>query len=122
MFQRVAACANHYLLHLELYPTGRPTDRVVTLPGIDVTGDAGAKVGRYTIDEVVNATNNNLREGGFNYRFIAFEHSNGNFGIMLADSISGAAFAVVSGENSGGLVEGTYSFNVVFKFFNYIRC
>ena len=106
--------ATHYLLHIEFYPSGNPADRVIALPGIDVTGNLGATVGRYTIDDVVQETNNGFRAAGSNYRFIAFEHSNGNFGIMLADAIGGASFAIMNGDNgSGTLVEGAFTDNVV---------
>jgi hypothetical protein len=106
--------ATHYKLYLELYPTGNPAEHAISLPGIDVTGNAGATVGKYTLETVVQETNNSLRNIGYNFRFIAFAHHTGNFGIMLADAINGAAFAIVSGSNAtGSLIEGTFSNNVV---------
>lgn len=105
--------ATHHLLYLELYPTGDPRDHIISLPGIDVTGDLGTKPGRYTLQKVVQETNNSLRKIGYNFRFIAFSYA-GNFGIMLADAINGASFAIVSGDNSSGsLTEGSYPNNVV---------
>ena len=106
--------ATHYLLYLQLYPTGNPQDRIISLPGIDVTGNVGATVGQYTLERIVKATNDSLRTIGYNYRFIAFEHISGNFGIMLADAISGASFSIVNGNNSSGtLVTGIFVNNVV---------
>ena len=105
--------STHYNLHLELYPSGNPADRVITLPPIDVTGNAGATPGGYTLTKVVQATNNAFRTVGYNYRFIAFE-KDGNFGIMLADVINKASFAIISGSNSSGtLEEGSFTNNVV---------
>ncbi len=106
--------ATHYLLYLQLYPTGNPQDRIISLPGIDVTGNTGLTVGQYTLERIVKATNDSLRAIGYNYRFIAFEHISGNFGIMLADAISGASFSIVNGNNSSGtLVPGIFANNVV---------
>jgi len=104
---------NHYKLYLQIYPTGDPSEKVFTLPYVDVTGNAGITTGQYTLESVVQATNNKFREAGYNYRFIAFAYE-GNFGIMLADSIDGASFSIVSGTNNAGtLIEGAYVFNVV---------
>lgn len=106
--------ATHYLLYLQLYPTGNPQDRIISLPGIDVTGNAGATTGQYTLERVIKATNDSLRAIGYNYRFIAFEHISGNFGIMLADAINGASFSIVNGDNSSGtLITGAFINNVV---------
>lgn len=105
--------ATHYKLYLELYPSGNPSEHSIELPAIDVTGDAGASVGSYTLEKVVRATNNNLREIGFNYRFIAFS-KDGEFGLMLADPVGNASFAIISGSNSSGtLIEGTFTENVI---------
>jgi hypothetical protein len=105
--------ADHYNLYLEFYPTGNPADKVIAMPAIDVTGNAGATPGDYTLESVVQTVNNSFREIGYNYRFIAFAH-NGDFGIMLADAIDGASFAIISGSNSTGtLVVGTYTDNVL---------
>lgn len=105
--------ASHYKLYLEMYPTGSPSGRVISLPAIDVTGDAGISPGQYTLDSVIQATNNGLREIGFNYRFIAYGHK-GDFGIMMADAINNASFAIISGSNSTGtLVESTFTDNVI---------
>lgn len=104
---------SHYNLWLELYPSGNPVDKVISLPAIDVTGNAGTTPGKYTLESVVASTNDKLRETGYNFRLIAFEY-NGNFGIMLADAISGASFAIINGDNSSGtLAEGSYVKNVV---------
>lgn len=85
--------SSHYLLYLALYPTGVPEDGYKILPGIDVTGNKGATPGKYTLDSIVEATNNAFRAVGYNYRFIAFQH-NGEFGIMLADSYNNASFSI----------------------------
>jgi len=87
--------ASHYLLYLALYPDGSPQDGYFILPGIDVTGNRGTTPGKYTIDTVVEATNNALRTVGFNYRFIAFSYQ-GEFGIMLAEPYNNASFSVLS--------------------------
>lgn len=106
-------CSTNYNLYLELYPTGNPADHVIKLPPIDVTGNVGQTQGKYTLENTVTNCNNAFRATGFNYRFIAFS-VNGNFGIMLADSIDGASFAIINGSNStGSLTESTYVFNVV---------
>lgn len=105
--------SSHYKLWLELYPDGNPANKITQLPFIDVTGDAGASPGSYTLEKVVHATNDAFRKVGYNYRFIAFD-CQGNFGIMLADAISNASFAIVKGTNSSGTVQtGTFTENVV---------
>lgn len=105
--------SNHYNLYLQLYPTGNPADKIINLPAIDVTGNAGATPGAYTINSVVSTTNDKLREFGYNYRFIAFEY-NGEFGIMLADSINNASFSIISGTNVNGTLSGLpYTKNVI---------
>jgi hypothetical protein len=96
--------ASHYFLYLALYTTGYPQDGYTILPGIDVTGNRGATPGVYTLDSVVEATNNALRQVGFNYRFISFSHQ-GEFGIMLADSYGNTGFSILSGVVAG---DGTY--------------
>lgn len=103
----------HYNLYLHLYPSGNPTDRIINLPAIDVTGNVGTTPGNYTLESVVQETNNALRAIGYNYRFIAFAH-NGEFGIMLADAINNAAFSIIAGVNSGGTLSvGPYTDNVI---------
>jgi len=103
----------HYNLYLELYPTGNPAEHVIFLPGIDVTGNGGTTPGDYTLETVVQETNNKLREMGYNYRFIAFAHE-GEFGIMLADAINCASFAIIKGVNSSGtLTVSGYTENVI---------
>lgn len=105
--------SNYYNLYLELYPTGNPEDRVISLPAIDVTGNAGATPGKYTLESVIFETNKAFRRYGYNYRFIAYSY-NGEFGIKLADSINNASFAVILGDNSSGtLLEGIYTNNVI---------
>lgn len=85
----------HYLLYLAFYPTGHAVDGYTFLPGIDVTGNQGKTPGLYTLESVVQATNNAFHAVGFNYRFTAFA-SNGEFGICLADSYHNSAFSIVS--------------------------
>lgn len=105
--------SDHYKLYLQLYPTGNPTEKVIDLPYIDVTGDAGISPGSYTLENIVQSTNDNFRQIGYNFRFIAFAHD-GEFGIMLADVINNVSFSIVSGSNSSGtLSTGTYTQNVI---------
>lgn len=113
--------STHYKLYLQMYPTGRPEDRVINLSedtignltGIDVSGNAGATPGEYTLDSVVQAANDGFRAAGFNYRFLAFQY-NGNFGICMTDAINGVSFSIVSGDQSSGtLAEGSYTENVI---------
>lgn len=105
--------SSHYLLYLELYPTGNPAGKIIILPGIDVTGNAGITPGSYTLEDIIQETNNSLRQIGYNYRFIAFD-KDGEFGIMLADAIGGASFAIISGVNSAGSIStGVYTNNVI---------
>jgi hypothetical protein len=85
--------STHYLLYLGLYPTGHPQDGYIIMPGIDVTGNAGATPGKYTLESVVETINNQFRKPGFNYRFIAFIYQ-GELGIMLADSYNNAGFSI----------------------------
>lgn len=86
----------HYILYLALFPTGHPSDGYTILPGIDVTGNQGSTPGAYTLDSIIEATNNAFRKKGFNYRFVAFQYK-GEFGIMLADSIGNAGFQILNG-------------------------
>lgn len=105
--------STHYNLWLQLYPTGNPTDRVISLPAIDITGNAGATPGKYTLYSIVQSINDKFRQIGYNYRFIAFDY-NGEFGIMLADAINNASFSIISGQNSAGVLsEGTFLKNVI---------
>lgn len=105
--------STHYSLWLEFYPTGNPSDRIIQLPAIDVTGNAGITPGKYTLSSVVQATNNSLRSIGYNLRLMAYQY-NGEFGIKMTDSIGGAGFAIIKGVNSAGtLTVGTYSNNVI---------
>ena len=105
--------SSHYNLYLEMYPTGNPVDYVIKLPVIDVTGNAGATPGLYTLDSVVQSTNDAFRAFGFNYRFIAFA-TGGEFGIMIADAIDDVSFAIITGDSSSGtLAVGTYLKNVM---------
>lgn len=102
--------SSHYYLYLELYPTGNPADRVISLPAIDVSGNAGATPGFYTLESIVQATNDSFRRIGYNYRFIAYAH-NGQFGLMLADSINNASFAIIANSSTSGI---NYSHNVIY--------
>ena len=103
----------HYLLYFRLYPNGNPSSFVDLAP-IDVSGNAGATPGKYSLDIIVEETNKQFRKAGYNYRFIAFNHK-GEFGVMLADSFGGAAFSIVSGQYAPplSLVRGVYVRNVV---------
>lgn len=85
----------HYNLYLALYPTGFAQDGYTILPAIDVTGNQGKTPGQYTLESIVQATNNAFRAPGYNYRFTAFAYQ-GNFGICLADSYNNAGFSVLS--------------------------
>jgi len=105
--------STHYKLYLEMYPTGNPADRIISLPAIDVTGNAGTTPGNYDLDSVVQTINNKFREIGFNYRFIAFAHA-GEIGIMLADAINNVSFAIINGSNSTGTLQTSiYTDNVI---------
>lgn len=85
----------HYLLYLGLYPTGFAQDGYVFLPAIDVTGNEGTTPGLYTLESIVQATNEAFRAPGYNYRFTAFA-KDGEFGICLADSYNNSAFSIFS--------------------------
>lgn len=87
---------NHYNLYLSLYPTGNPADGITTMTAIDVTGNAGTTPGKYTLNSVIESINKTFRKPGFNFRFVAFAYQ-GNFGIMLADSINGVSFSIIDG-------------------------
>ena len=84
----------HYNLYIALYPTGHAEDGYSILPGIDVTGNRGQTPGLYTLESVVQATNNAFHALGYNYRFSAFTY-NGEFGICLSDSYRNAAFSII---------------------------
>ncbi len=85
----------HYNLYLALYPTGFAQDGYTILPAIDVTGNQGTTPGSYTLESIIQATNNAFRAPGYNYRFTAFEFQ-GNFGICLADPYGNAGFSILS--------------------------
>jgi hypothetical protein len=105
--------STHYMLYLQLYPTGNPVDKVIDMIGVDVSGNAGATPGKYTLESVVQSTNDTFRAAGYNFRFIAYA-LNGCFGIALADSFDGASFSIVSGVRSDTvLTVGTYVNNVI---------
>lgn len=87
--------ATHYLVYLAVYPTGSPQDGYTILPPVDVTGNRGTTPGKYTLDSVVETTNNAFRQVGYNYRFTAFSYQ-GEFGIMLSDSYNNASFSILS--------------------------
>ena len=94
--------SSHYNLYLTMYSTGNPEDGSLPLPPIDITGNKGATPGAYTLESIVNATNQAFRSPGYNYRFIAYSYK-GNFGIMLADAFGAASFSINSGIlNSSG--------------------
>lgn len=105
--------STHYNLYLELYPTGNPADRVISLPVIDVTGNLGITPGKYNLDNIIESINSGFRTVGYNYRFIAFSYL-GELGIMLADAVGGVSFAIISGDNSSGtFATGAYTNNII---------
>ena len=105
--------ATHYNLYMEFYPNGNPSEKAISLPAVDVTGNAGTTPGKYTLQSVVAATNNKLREIGFNLRLIAFAHD-GEFGIMIADAINNASFSIIKGDvSAGALTTGSFTNNVI---------
>lgn len=94
---------DNYNLYLCMYPRSNPNSSdssglffPVQIKPIDVTGNAGATPGAYSLDYIVDQTNIAFQRSGFNLRFIAFAH-NGEFGIMLADPYNGAAFSIIAG-------------------------
>ena len=113
-FQASKFDSNHFKLYLQLYPTGNPIEKQYVLPAIDVTGNAGATPGKYTIDSIVEATNNAFHKAGFNYRFTAFNY-NGEFGIMLSDAVNNASFSIISGSvgSNGTVSSGVFTKNVI---------
>jgi hypothetical protein len=108
--------SSHYNLYLTLYPTGNPSDQVINLPAIDITGNKGSTPGAYTLAGIINSTNLAFRVPGYNYRFVAFEYD-GNFGIGLADSYNDAAFSIigtsVDGYGNALVTSGIFKNNVV---------
>src|SRR5208283_1050822 len=65
----------HFNLYLVIYPYGNINDGYATqMPAIDVTGNQGATPGRYTLESIVAATNDQFRQPGFNCRFVAFSY------------------------------------------------
>lgn len=105
--------STHYNLYLAFYPDGTP-NTIVDLPVIDVTGNAGATPGCYTLHQVVNNINNTFRAAGYNYRMVAFEY-NGQIGLSIGDIYGNPGFSIISGEtnNAGVLVAGSYVNNVI---------
>jgi len=109
--------STHYNLYLTFYPTGNPLEKSINLPPIDITGNKGSTPGKYTLDSLVDSTNNAFRQTGYNYRFIAYSYK-GEFGIMLADHYNNASFSIISGtlDSSGNYYSGSlssYPFNVI---------
>lgn len=86
--------SSHYNLYLQIYPNGNLSN-VQTLPAIDVTGNLGATPGKYTLESVIQATNNAFRSNLKNYRFVAFD-SDGEFGIALSDPYSNTYFSIIN--------------------------
>ena len=104
---------SHHKLYLQLYPTGNPSDSVISLAAIDVTGNSGATPGAYTLESIVDAMNTQFRTPGYNYRFTAFAYK-GEIGLMLADSVANTSFSIISGiVNSLGVYSETLS-NIVY--------
>lgn len=117
-FNPTQITSSNYNLYLVLYPDGNPTNKLVNLPPIDISGNAGATPGAYTLTSIVESTNLAFRKNGYNSRFIAFEY-NGEFGIMLSDPYQNASFSIISGEtdNSGNyILSTTFTNNVVDAF------
>ena len=104
--------SSHYNLYLALFPNGNPNDGYTILPAIDVTGNLGASPGKYTLDSVVESTNNAFRQAGYNYRFVAFKYQ-GEYGIALADPYNNASFSIISGvvDSNGSYDQGETSTN-----------
>ena len=90
----------HYNLYLQYFPYNDPAKQTITLAAIDISGNNGSTPGAYTLNSVVQATNNSFRKNGFNNRFIAF-NNNGQFGIALADVYNNAAFSIIEGTVDG---------------------
>ena len=108
--------STHYTLYIGFYPTGNPADsnlKFSQIQGIDVTGNAGATPGQYTLSGIISSTNKAFRSGGYNFRFSAFEYK-GQFGLAISDTTDDAAFSIISGTNSGTtLIPGAFINNVV---------
>ena len=108
--------STHYMLYIGFYPTGNPADsnlKFSQIQGIDVTGNAGATPGQYTLSSIISSTNKAFRSGGYNFRLSAFEYS-GQFGLAISDTTDDAAFSIISGTNSGTtLTPGEFVNNVV---------
>lgn len=113
-FNQSAFDYQHYNLYLQIYPTGNPAEKQLTLPAIDVTGNLGTTPGKYTINSIIDAINIGFSAPGYNYRFQAFNY-NGEIGIILADAYLGASFSIISGilNNSGVVIPSTFTNNVV---------
>ena len=88
--------STHYLLYINVYPDGNPLDQVITVPAIDISGNAGVTPGSYTLDGVVSAINNQFRSPGYNNRFMAFQY-NGELGIKMTDAINNISFSILDG-------------------------
>jgi len=86
---------NHYLLYLVIYPSGSPEDGYTILPSVDVTGNRGRTPGSYSLESIVQSTNDQFRKAGYNYRFNAFTYG-GEFGIMLSDSYNNCSFSILN--------------------------
>lgn len=96
----------NYNLYLEMYPTGDPASYKVSLPAIDVTGDGGKSTGKYTLDYIVEKTNEGFRKIGYNYRFVAFSYK-GEFGIALAEAYNNCAFSINNDNLSNNVIGST---------------
>lgn len=117
-FNPTQITSSNYNLYLVLYPDGNPTNKLINLPAIDISGNAGATPNAYTLTSVVESTNAAFRKNGYNLRFIAFEY-NGEFGLMLSDPYQNASFSIISGEtdNNGNYISSTtFTNNVVDAF------
>lgn len=104
----------HYKLYLQLYPTGNPAEGVVSLPGVDITGELGVKPGTYSLSSIILSLNTAFRKPGFNYRFIAYQYK-GEIGVMLAESYGGASFSIIAGAlNTDGYAYNQTNSNISF--------
>lgn len=101
-----------YNLYLTLYPKGDPALGSYEMPAIDVSGNRGATPGAYTLESVVEATNNAFRKAGYNYRFNAFSYE-GEFGIALSDAYNNASFSITNGsiDSAGNFDESLTNIN-----------
>lgn len=106
--------STHYNLYIGFYPDANPAGMSLTptaaIKEIDVTGNLGVTPGAYTLHGIVNTVNMKLREGGYNYRMVAFEY-NGQFGLAITDTIDNPGFSIIYGTSD--IAQGPFTNNVV---------